>query len=101
MTRQTKVTIETESLLILQARTSNRRWCPACGLEGEMIALENLGVVSNLEEAAVEQWLNSSALHRSSAPDGSTLICLNSLLARVHTQQLSDRSAVADAKESK
>jgi len=101
MARQTKATYETESLLILQARSSNLRWCPACGAEGEMIALDNLSVVSNLEEAAVEQWLSSSALHRSIAPDGSTVICLNSLLTRVHTQQLPDRSAVVDAKESK
>jgi hypothetical protein len=48
-----------------------------------MIALENAGVVSNLDQPALEEWLNSEELHRSRATDGSTLICLNSLLARV------------------
>jgi hypothetical protein len=32
---------------------------------------------------AVEKWLNSMNLHRGQAPDGGTLICLNSLLAQV------------------
>lgn len=48
-----------------------------------MIALENVGVVSNLERPALEAWMNSEELHRSQAADGSVLICLNSLLARV------------------
>lgn len=83
MTKQTKITIETESLLILRGRTSRRAWCPLCAAEGEMIALENAGVISNLEPPALEEWLNSGELHRSQAGDGSALICLNSLLARV------------------
>jgi len=34
-------------------------------------------------QAALEEWMNSGELHRSQTPDGSTLICLNSLLAWV------------------
>ena len=83
MAKQTIITIETESLLILRGRTSTRAWCPLCGAEGEMIEVENLRVVSNLERIALEQWLNSVELHRSQAADGSALICLKSLLARV------------------
>ncbi len=87
MTKQTTITIETDSLLILRGRTSNRAWCPLCTAEGEMIEIENLRVVSNLERIALEEWLNSAELHRSRAPDGSALICLNSLLARVQNQK--------------
>lgn len=83
MTKQTKITIETESLLILQGRNSSRAWCPRCAAEVEMIALENTGVISNLDRRAIEEWLNSGELHRTQTPDGSELICLNSLLARV------------------
>ena len=81
--KQTKITIETDSLLILRGRNSSRAWCAQCGAEAEMIALENVGVISNLERAAVEEWLNAGELHRSNAANGSALICLNSLLARV------------------
>ena len=48
-----------------------------------MIALEKTGVVSNLEKPVLEEWLNSGELHRLQTADGSILVCLNSLLARV------------------
>ena len=83
MAKQTKITIETESLLVLHGRTSIRGWCPQCGAEGEMVALESTAVVSNLAPAAVTEWFASQELHRSQAADGSPLICLNSLLKRV------------------
>ena len=89
MAKQTKITIETDSLLILRGRNSRRAWCPRCAAEAEMIALERRGVISNLEQPALEEWLNSGELHRSQAADGSTLICLNSLLARVQKTKTS------------
>ena len=89
MAKQTKITIETESLLILRGRNSNRAWCPVCTAQTEMIALESIGVISNLEQSALEQWLNSAKLHRSQAADGSALICLNSLLAWMQNKKVS------------
>ena len=83
MAKRTRITIETDSLLILRGVNSQRTWCPVCAVEAEMIVLENAGVVSNLDQPALEEWLNSVELHRSRATDGSTLICLNSLLVRV------------------
>jgi len=83
MAKQTTITFETDSLLILHGGPSQRAWCRVCAAEGEMIALNNLGVMSNLEPPALDEWLNSSELHRFQAADGSWLICLNSLLARV------------------
>jgi hypothetical protein len=83
MARQTTITIETRSWLILHDRNSRRGWCPQCAAEGEMISLENKDVISNLDPAVLKEWINSGALHRSGVPDGSSLICLNSLLACV------------------
>lgn len=48
-----------------------------------MIPVEGIGVISNLVPREVEAWLESEAIHRSQASDGSRLICLNSLLKRV------------------
>ena len=100
MARQTKITVETDSLFILRARSSNRRWCTGCGAEVEMIDIENIGVVSNFDRAGLEEWLNSADLHTSQSPEGVSLICLNSLMARVQNP-IPDRSAVIKAKESK
>lgn len=83
MAKLTKITIECNSLLILRARSSTRAWCPQCGADAEMIAFENVGVISNLDQPALKAWLNSGELHQSHAADGSALVCLNSLLARV------------------
>lgn len=83
MAKQTTVTIKTDSLLILRGRSSRRAWCPRCAAEVEMIAMKDTGVISNLDELALEEWLSSEELHRSQAADGSVLTCLNSLLARV------------------
>lgn len=81
MAKQTTITIETSSLLILQGRISRRAWCSQCAAEEDMIAVENTGAISTLDQRALERWLNSGALHRTNAPDGSSVICLNSLLA--------------------
>ena len=67
-----------------------------------MIALEDTGVISNLERPELEEWLNSGELHRLQAADGSSLTCLNSLLARVQkttTIQPGDSAAAKQTKE--
>jgi hypothetical protein len=89
MTKQTKITIETDSLLILRGRSSTRAWCPCCSAESEMVAIENLQVISNLDRHALEEWINSGELHRLQGEDSSALICLNSVLARVRNTKTS------------
>ena len=83
MAKQTMITIETQSLLILRRGVPGVHGVRSVRPKGKMIALENTGVISNLERRALEDWLNSGELHRSRAGDGSELICVNSLLARV------------------
>lgn len=83
MAKPTKINVETNSLTIIQGRNSIRAWCPLCGAEAEMVAIESVGVITNLDRLAFEEWLNSGALHRSQSADGCEQICLNSLLARV------------------
>jgi len=78
-----KITIETDSLLILRGRSSLRAWCPRCASEVEMISLDGIGVVSNLPPPEVEQWIQSEDLHHTTATDGAPLICLNSMLKRI------------------
>ena len=83
MTKQTKITIETDSIMLLRGRNATRAHCPLCNAESEMIVLGNLQVVSNLDRPGLEEWMNSGELHRLQGDDGSALICLNSLLARI------------------
>ena len=89
MAKQTTMTVETDSLLILRGRSARRGWCPRCEAEVEMIAMEDTGVITNLGRSALEEWLNSEELHRLNAADGSAVTCLNSLLARVQKTKTS------------
>jgi hypothetical protein len=83
LAKRTILTIETESLLVVRGNGASRSWCVQCAAQTEMIALTNLGVVTNLDRCGIEEWLNSGDLHRSVASDGSAVVCLNSLLAHV------------------
>jgi hypothetical protein len=89
MAKRTKITVESDSLLILQGRNPTRGWCARCKADTQMLALEDAGVISNLERPALEEWINSEHLHRSQALDGSLLTCLNSLLAAMQTTKTS------------
>jgi len=81
MSKQTTITIETTSLLILRSKNSTEAWCPVCGAQVEVVLLENGGLLT--EHAPVlAQWLNSGEVHRVESVDGSSLVCLDSLLAR-------------------
>lgn len=81
MTKQARNIVETSSLLMLRTQTVERAWCAQCGAESEVAALDRIGVISNLNREALEEWLNSGGIHRLDFPDGSSAICLNSLLA--------------------
>lgn len=83
MAKRTRITIETDSLLVLRGRKSLRAWCPQCGTEAEMIPLNEVGVVSNLSPSEVQAWMESPDLHHTTTADGIALICLNSMLKRV------------------
>lgn len=84
MAKRTRITIETDSLLVLRGQRLPRFWCPQCGAEVEMIVLNELGVVSNLPPAEVQAWIESPDLHHMQSADGAVLICLNSMLKRVN-----------------
>jgi hypothetical protein len=101
MAKQKTITIETSSLLILRARSSGRAWCAQCAAEGEMVMLGNAGVVSNLDQQALKERLNSGELHESQSADGSRMVCVNSLLALVQNRRPDDRHALAKTKETK
>ncbi len=87
MAKQTRITIETDTLLVLKGKSSIRAWCARCGADAEMVALDTAAVMSNLRPSEIEEWINSVDLHRSQAADGMQLICLNSLLWAVATKK--------------
>lgn len=80
MARETRITIETDSLFVFRGPKPLLEWCPQCGAEGEMIPLNEVGVISNLLAQEVEAWIQSDALHHIQTPAGVHFICLSSML---------------------
>jgi len=101
MARTTTITIETSSLMVLRAGGSMRAWCPRCAAEAEMVSLQNFGVTSNLDRAAIQDWVDSRHIHRNEAVDGSTTVCLNSLLDHLTGGNPAERGTARANKETK
>jgi hypothetical protein len=91
MAKQTKITIETDSILVLRGRKPSRAWCADCGAEEEMIPLNDVGIVSNLPRLEVEAWMQAEDLHHSVTSDGVSLICLSSILNRLRKSTIEVR----------
>ena len=85
MAKQTTITIESQSLLILRSKSSTQAWCPLCGAHVEVILLEP-GLLPE-HAPALAHWLNSGDVHCVESADGSSLVCLDSLLARAQKHQ--------------
>ena len=83
MRKQRRITIESESLLVLGPRVPVLAWCPECQQMAEAILLEETAVVSNVALPALQAWLDSGHLHEVQTAHGLTLICLRSLLRHV------------------
>jgi hypothetical protein len=73
--RTTKITIETEGLLVVRQARTLVTWCPDCQAEVEVVLLAE-------DTAQLLSGLPTGALHIWSLPEGPVLICLRSLLQR-------------------
>ena len=75
--RTTKITIETEGLLVVSRAQTVMTWCPGCQAEVEVVLLS--------EDTPAVQLLSglpTGTLHIWSPPEGPAQVCLPSLLQR-------------------
>jgi hypothetical protein len=78
--KTTRITIETESLLVVHRGKTMVTWCPACCAEVEAMMLEGDCLGEDIPSALVRGWLAAGKLHFWSTDSGSTQICLKSLV---------------------
>jgi hypothetical protein len=78
--KTTRITIETESLLVVRRGKTIVIWCPACCADAEAIPLEGNGLGEDIPCALLRDWLAAGKLHLWSPDGGAALICLKSLL---------------------
>jgi hypothetical protein len=77
--KTTKITIETESLLVVRRGKTIVTWCPVCCTESEAMTLEDDGI-GDIPSTLIGDWLAAAKLHSWSPDGGPDLICLKSLL---------------------
>ena len=78
--KTTRITIETESLLIVRRGKTVMTWCPVCCAEAEAMTLEDDGFGDDISSALFREWLEAGKLHLSSPDGGPAQICLTSLV---------------------
>jgi len=71
-----KITLETERLLVLRGHVKKRTWCKSCKMEADFVPSEEVNGFS----LKLNEKNENECLHKFYAPDGTTLICLTSLL---------------------
>jgi hypothetical protein len=78
--KTTRITVETESLIIIRRAKVRFSICPVCGAEVEIIALDDGSFAEPATAVQVREWLAAGRLHRWQTADGQTRICVPSLL---------------------
>jgi hypothetical protein len=78
--KTTKITIETESLLVVHKGRTFETWCASCCAQTEAMALEGDSFCSEISSQLLRDWLAAGMVHLWITEGGQTLICLASLL---------------------
>jgi hypothetical protein len=55
MAKQRRITIETDTLLVLKGKSSVRAWCARCGADAETVELDAAVVMSNLKSSETQE----------------------------------------------
>ena len=78
--KTTRITIETETLMIVRRAKTALDWCPDCHAEVDVITLDNDNLTEPITAAQIQEWLATGKLHLWQMPHGATRICVISLL---------------------
>jgi hypothetical protein len=78
--KTTRITIETENLLVVRKGKTIVTWCPVCCAEVEVMMLEGDSLGETIPSSYLADWLKTGRLHLWRPAEGSAQICLPSLL---------------------
>ena len=84
--KTTRITIETESLVVVHRGKTIVTWCPVCCAEAEAMTLEGNSLDEDIPSTLLSDWLAAGKLHLWSSDGGPDRICLTSLLRCVETE---------------
>ncbi|HYL63428.1 MAG TPA: hypothetical protein VE077_12485 [Candidatus Methylomirabilis sp.] len=79
VTKTTRITVETETLLVVRRAKAALAWCPDCRAEVDVITLDD-SRLTDPAAAQLRQWLEAGKLHLWQPAIGPAQICVTSLL---------------------
>jgi len=78
--KTTRITIETENMLVMRRGKAIVTWCPVCCADVEVMMLEGDSLGEDVPSSYLGDWLRTGKLHLWRPAEGSAQICLPSLL---------------------
>jgi hypothetical protein len=78
--KTTRITVETDTFLVVREAKAALAWCPDCGAEVDVITVTRDSTSDPATAVEVERWLQTSNLHLSCPAEGAVQICVTSLL---------------------
>ena len=75
-----RVTVETDTLVVLRRAKALTAWCPSCGAHVDAITLTTDSFPDPDSAAQMQQWLAAGKLHLWHSQEGAVQVCVNSLL---------------------
>jgi hypothetical protein len=81
MKRRTEIIIKTDRLIIVRrsASSSFAAWCESCASPARMLNVEEAALLARSTSRAIYKRVEANQLHFTETPEGSLLVCLNSL----------------------
>ena len=79
MPRTTRISIETETLLVIRRANAASARCPGCHADVDVIGLDSDCFAEPAIAARIQEWLANGKVHSWQTTNGPTQICLTSL----------------------
>jgi hypothetical protein len=78
--RTTRITVETDTFLVIRRAKAVVAWCPGCQAEVDVITLTPESLNDPATAAQLEAWLRTGKLHFWRTAEEAVQICVPSLL---------------------
>ena len=92
--KTTRITLERDSITLINRFGVDRSWCPACAMEVDAVAIE--GLVKVLTDDTAQSWIAAGELHVSRCSGEPDRVCLASLLRCFQLQRAQNANSAKE-----
>ena len=82
----TRITIETERVLVINRTRNPASWCPSCGARVQRLTVDEAAAITRVDSLTVYRWVEAGAIHHAETEGGVPLLCAVSLKDLVQTR---------------